>query len=142
MTTWRWSAEARTLSAARRAPMAAWAGESRGREVRGPPARGAARPGYAPHGRPRTRGAVLDAGRRVGCPRARPVRRLGGARHRGAVPWRGLGGVRGERRTRRRGGAPQPRLTRTAGGGQTAGRAALPGRRRGKLRPRAGRPAI
>ena len=66
-----------------------------------------------PHGRPRARGAVLDPRRpRRGRRRARPVRRLGRARARGALARGRARHVRRRRAGRAAGAARQPRRAR------------------------------
>ena len=62
------------------------AGEFKGRRLQD-----AARRAHAPYRGPRPRGALLDARRRGGRPRAGSLRRLGRARDRGALARRGVG---------------------------------------------------
>ena len=86
------------------------AGEFKGRRLRAP--RGQP---HAADRRPRARGALLDARRRVGRARARPLRGLRRARDRGALARRRVGGVRGARPRGARGDPAQPRGARRAG---------------------------
>jgi ATP-dependent DNA helicase RecG len=106
----------------------------------------AARPrgAHPAHRRPRAGGALLDPRRRVRHARARPVRRLWRARHRGPLARRCQRHLRGERLRPCGGHRAQPRRSGPRGRGAAPGRSGVPAQRRrsGPVRTRVLRPAV